>query len=217
MERPRRSCPKASTDGVRGVQGAHLRACQHSRVRVQLFTTWHQREGSLVDAHRRGLWRRMASADSRGARLCVGGVRGTRGAWRKVSLSERPSDTPVADRGAVAWHCQPSALQLTGCGARSGVLMPARLPVRLRRLGMRARAPARLPLAPQASVRPTAQLRLRRPSQPSERRAFCRPTAQLRLKRPSQPSVASRGARSHAAFPSTELEHPLRGRARDRP
>ena len=48
-------------------------------------------------------------------------------------------------------------------------------------------------------------------------RAFCRPTAQLRLKRPSQPSVASRGARPHAAFPSTELEHPLRGRARDRP
>ena len=31
---------------------------------------------------------------------------GTRGAWRKVSLSEGPSDTPVADRGAVAWHCQ---------------------------------------------------------------------------------------------------------------
>ena len=95
--------------------------------------------------------------------------------------------------------------------------MPARLRVRLRRLGMCAPAPARLPLAPQASVRPTAQLRLRRPSQPSERRAFCRPTAQLRLKRPSQPSVASRGARPHAAFPSTELEHPLRGRARDRP
>ena len=112
---------------------------------------------------------------------------GTRGAWRKVSLSERPSDTPVADRGAVAWHWQIHALQLTGCGARSGVLMPARLRVRLRRLGMRAPAPARLPLAPQAFVRPTAQLRLRRPSQPSERRAFCRPTAQLRLKCPSQP------------------------------
>ena len=95
--------------------------------------------------------------------------------------------------------------------------MPARLRVRLRRLGMRALAPARLPLAPQASVRPTAQLCLRRPSRPSERRAFCRPTAQLRLKRPSQPSVASRGARPHAPFPSTELGHPLHLRARDRP